>query len=390
MTSKHASAVCAAFATLGVTTLSVADGPALLLKLPTRAISGSTVPANGDLNPYGVAFVPAGFPSGGLLKPGDVIVANFNDGIGVNGTGNAQGTGTTIVKVNPNEANPNEPPTLFFEDASFPGFSTALGVLSKGFILVGHVPSKNGSGVCGEGGKGQEDGVGRGSLLVINKNGRLVQIVTSASLLDGPWDLQVEDFGSTANVFVSDALNGSVTRLDLRIAGDGDGDRDDHVIVERETRIASGYTHRCDQNAFIVGPTGVALDRAHDVLYVASTADNAIFAVPNAHCTGADGGNGRGRIAVKDDAHLHGPVGLIRAPNGDLISAQGDAVNPDDNHPSEIVEFSAAGEFLSELSVDATPGSAFGLALARTGPHSFRFAAVDDGLNVLDVWDFKD
>jgi hypothetical protein len=28
-------------------------------------IQASTVPANGDLNPYGVAFVPTGFPSGG-------------------------------------------------------------------------------------------------------------------------------------------------------------------------------------------------------------------------------------------------------------------------------------------------------------------------------------
>jgi hypothetical protein len=390
MWSNRPSVVFAGLATIGVSTFALADGPALLLKLPSAAISGSTVPLDGDLNPYGVAFVPPGFPTGGLIKPGDVIVSNFNDGIDANGGGNAQGTGTTIVKVNPNEANPNEPPTLFFQDASFPGFSTALGVLSKGFVIVGHVPSKDGSGVCTEGPKGQEEGVGHGSLLVINKRGRLVEIVTSAALLDGPWDLTVDDFGSTAAVFVSDALNGSVTRLDLRVEGDGDGDRGDRVAVERETRIASGYAHRCDEDAFIVGPTGLALDRAHDVLYVAATADNAIFAVPNAHGTGADGGNGRGRIAVKDDAHLHGPVGLIRAPNGDLISAQGDAVNPDDNHPSEIVEFSAAGEFLSEFSVDATPGSAFGLALVRTGPHAFRFAAVDDGLNVLDVWDFKD
>ena len=29
----------------------------------------TTIPANGDLNPYGVAFVPPGFPSGGTLQP---------------------------------------------------------------------------------------------------------------------------------------------------------------------------------------------------------------------------------------------------------------------------------------------------------------------------------
>jgi hypothetical protein len=44
-----------------------------------RILVSSTVPANGDLNPYGVAFVPPGFPAGGPLKPGDVLVSNFNN-----------------------------------------------------------------------------------------------------------------------------------------------------------------------------------------------------------------------------------------------------------------------------------------------------------------------
>jgi hypothetical protein len=41
-------------------------------------IISSTVPANGDLNPYGVAFVPPGFPKGGAIAPGDILVSNFN------------------------------------------------------------------------------------------------------------------------------------------------------------------------------------------------------------------------------------------------------------------------------------------------------------------------
>ena len=39
---------------------------------PTMVVS--TIPANGDSNPYGVAFVPENFVAGGLLNPGDVIV----------------------------------------------------------------------------------------------------------------------------------------------------------------------------------------------------------------------------------------------------------------------------------------------------------------------------
>src|SRR4029077_17870155 len=61
--------------------------------LPDQMIV-STVPPNGDLNPYGVAFVPQGFQSGnGPLRPGDILVSNFND------SDNLQGTGTTIVRV---------------------------------------------------------------------------------------------------------------------------------------------------------------------------------------------------------------------------------------------------------------------------------------------------
>ena len=47
--------------------------------LPFQTITVSTVPSNGDVNPYGVAFVPADFPAGGLLNPGDLLVSNFNN-----------------------------------------------------------------------------------------------------------------------------------------------------------------------------------------------------------------------------------------------------------------------------------------------------------------------
>jgi hypothetical protein len=52
----------------------------------------STVPANGDINPYGVAVVPQ--TTGALVK-GDILVSNFNN------AKNFQGTGTTIVAITP-------------------------------------------------------------------------------------------------------------------------------------------------------------------------------------------------------------------------------------------------------------------------------------------------
>jgi hypothetical protein len=333
--------------------------------------SGSTVPANGDVNPYGVAFVPHDFPSGGPLHPGDIIVSNFNNG------GNLQGTGTTIVKVNNGTA-----PTVFFQGPTGLGLTTALAALKGGFVLVGNVPSTDGSGMCAAE-SGPNQNVGQGSLLVIDKNGNLVTQLTSPSLLNGPWDLAVRDDGRRAKVFVSNALSGTVTRLDLRVIGDGDGDKKDAVVVERETQIASGYLHRCDPAAFVVGPTGVALDKERDILYVSSTGDNAIFAIPDASDRTSDAGTGK--PVVTDQAHLHGPLGLVLARNGDLISTQGDAVNPDPNQPSEVVEFTADGQFVSQFSVDPAPGGAFGVAL-RPLDDGFVFATVDDNTVVLDIW----
>jgi hypothetical protein len=53
---------------------------------------GSTVPHNGDVNPYGMAVVNQNW---GRLVAGNVLVSNFN------AASNAQGTGTTIVERHP-------------------------------------------------------------------------------------------------------------------------------------------------------------------------------------------------------------------------------------------------------------------------------------------------
>jgi hypothetical protein len=78
----------------------------------------------------------------------------------------------------------------------------------------------------------------------------------------------------------------------------------------------------------------------------------------------------------------------ILTSNGDLISTQGDAVNPNPKQPSEVVEFTDAGNFVAQLSVDPTTGSAFGIAM-RQLEDGFVFATVDDTTAVLDIWVVK-
>ena len=162
--------------------------------------------------------------------------------------------------------------------------------------------------------------------------------MTDSKLLDGPWDLTIDDDGTHAQVFVSNVLSGTVTRIDLVIPKHG------IPQVISETQIASGYEHNLDPTALVIGPTGLAFDEHTNTLYVASTGDNEIFAVHNAATTNRD--QGKGTLFVKDTVHLHGPLGLVLAPNGDLIAANGDApsVNPGGT-PNELVEFNSKGPF---------------------------------------------
>ncbi len=237
-------------------------------------------------------------------------------------------------------------------------------------MIVGNVPTTD----------GKTDTFGQGSLLILDSNGKVVETLSDIQLLDGPWDLAINDQDREVQVFVSNVLNGTVTRIDLDVPRNG------NPVVESMTRIASGYKHEPNDAALVVGPTGLAYDARRDILYVASTDDNAIFAIRDAGDTRED--HGMGKLIYSDPAHMHGPLGLVLAPNGDLIASQGDAVNADPNQPSELVEFTTKGKFVGQFSVDPGTGGAFGIAISSVDG-SLRFAAVDDNTNSLDLWTFS-
>jgi hypothetical protein len=325
-----------------------------------KVINSSTVPASGDVNPYGVAFVPAGFPAGASIAGGDVLVSNFNN------VSNIQGTGTTIVQFTPSgpPAVPGSATTFF--TSGLPGLSTALGVLRGGFVLVGNVPTTDGTFAT----------IGQGALQVIDRNGIWQQTWTDPVFLDGPWDLAIEDDGGHAKVFVANVLNGTVSRLDVAVDSSG-------VTLLDKTTIAWGYTVMPNAGAVVLGPTGLALDEASDTLYVASTADNAIFAIRDASHRKNAAKLGQ---LIFSDWHLRGPLALRFAPNGHLLTANGDAVNADATHPSEIVEFSIWGQFMREYNVDASEGGAFGIDTVPGERAPFNYAVIDDVTSNLSVY----
>jgi hypothetical protein len=68
-----------------------------------------------------------------------------------------------------------------------------------------------------------------------------------------------------------------------------------------------------------------------------------------------------------------------------LLTANGDAVNADLLHPSEIVEFTKSGQFIREYNVDSSQGGAFGIDAREGQDGDFNFAVVDDVTNNLSV-----
>jgi DNA-binding beta-propeller fold protein YncE len=339
-----------------------------------RLVVSSTMPGIGDMNPYGVAFVPKGFPSGGKIAAGDVLVANFNDNT------NTQGTGTTIVQLTPTgqiapAPAPVTPPALptgnavtFFTSAR-PGLTTALGVLRAGFVLVGNVPTPDGTAA----------NISQGALQVIDRHGTLLQTFSDQVFLVAPWDLAIDDDGALAHIFVSNVTTGTVSRTDVAVSAKG-------LYVLKQTIIAQGYTVQPNQAAVILGPTGLAFDERTGTLYVASTADNAIYAVPNADK--ATSPVTRGTL-VSSDPNLRGPLALKLAPNGHLLAANGDAVNADPFHPSEIVELTKTGQFVTSYNVDPAQGGAFGLDTVLSGESGFNYAAVNDINNTISVYHLR-
>jgi hypothetical protein len=336
----------------------------IVTSLPaTPSSSITTVPANGDVNPYGIAVVPAGFPRGGLLSPGQILVSNFND------KANVQGTGTTIVTVTPGQS-PTTAPVFFTSSA--PGLTLALGVLEKGYVIVGNVPTTDGT----------FGTIGAGSIQIINKSGVVVDTLTpTGNMLDGPWASAVVDHGGTAQLFISNVLSGTVDRINLKIVNHHGTQM---IDVGSTTEIGSGYLVQPNSAAVVVGPGGLAYDSKNGDLYVAATGNNEIFAIPHATKTNTD--IGTGTLVYSDPTHLFGPIGLAVAPDGDLLATNDDAVNTTTEAASQtsaLTEFTTTGTFVGQLSLSPVAGAAFGFVILTHGK-TVTVASVNDATNTVD------
>jgi hypothetical protein len=338
-----------------------AASPAFLASLHTVTTIGSTVPSNGDVNPYGLSVVAT---SAGALTAGDYLISNFN------AKSNNQGTGTTIV-----ELSPTGKLSLFetIKANKLPGacpggvgLTTALSILPGGYVVVGSLPTTNGKSATAQ----------YGCLIVLNNAGHPVETIAGNDI-QGPWDMTSVTHGSTTSLFVSNALNGGasagITTTDnstvLRIRlNTGAG----HVPkVQSEQVVANDIPWRNDKGALVIGPTGVALAK-NGTLYVADTLESRVIAIPHAMTrTSALADKG---ITLTAGGHLKQPLGLILAPNGDILTT-----NAGDGN---IVETTPSGHQIATAAGDAKTGagSLFGLAIT---PDRKGLLYVDDGFNTL-------
>lgn len=337
----------------------------------------STVPTNGDINPYGVFRVPR---TVGKLVRGNILISNFNN------SANLQGTGTTIVQISPTGEF-----SLFAQlDASaLPGpcpggvgLTTALVVLRSGWVIVGSLPTSDGTSATAQ----------AGCLLVLDSNGNVVETITDPQI-NGPWDMTVFDqtesngngVPTRAALLVNNVLNGTVAangslvnrgttlRINLKVVPGK------APAVESITAIGSGFLERTDPGALVIGPTGLALSKNNKTLYIADSLNNRIAAITDPLTRTTSAGTG---ATVSSSGALNDPLGLTLAINGNILTVNG--------NDGFLVETTPRGVQISATQLDDTPvpGSANGTGtlFGLTDVPGFGIVFVDDGSNTLNVF----
>jgi hypothetical protein len=323
----------------------------------------STIPGDGDVNPYGIATVPQ---TVGSLVRGDTLVSNFN------AVSNLQGTGTTIVQISPGGQQ-----SLFAQiTGPLPGkcpggvgLTTALTVLDGGFVVVGSLPVT-------EAGTGTPEA---GCLIVLNSVGSPIE-TWSGHNINGPWDLTAIQLPGFSELFVTNVLNGTVA-AGGEVAHGGTVVRLEVVdlpglspeLVGSQV-VGSGFAEQLNSSALVLGPTGVALGR-DGTLYVADTVNNRLASIPFAWVRTTPVANGG--LTLTSGGSLNGPLGMALAPNGDVITVNGGDGN--------AVETTSSGQQVATVQIDPAGlgGDLFGLTIA---PNGRGVLFVDDGDNTLKLF----
>ena len=350
-----------------------AEQPAAPAKPHTIDTISSTVPANGDINPYGVFRVSR---SVGRLNRGSILISNFNN------SANLQGTGTTLVQIAPDgtfslfaQIDPNNLPGPCPGGV---GLTTALVILRSGWVIVGSLPTADGTSNTAQ----------AGCLIVLDSNGNVVETIMD-SQINGPWDMTVFDetgeegnHASDATLFVTNVLNGT-------LAGGGQIVNQGTVLriaiavtpwsaptVKSIAVIGSGFPERTDPAALVIGPTGVTLSKNNKVLYVADSLNNRIAAITNPLTRQSSDHTGS---TISSGGNLNDPLGMTLAVNGNILTVNGNDGFLVETNPKGVPVFTT---LLDNTGNPPGAGALFGLIdVAGQGIYF-----VDDASNTLNLF----
>lgn len=336
----------------------------------TISVISSTVPSNGDVNPYGIVVVPS---TVGRLVQGDLLISNFNNG------SNFQGTGTTLVQISPtgsfHQFAKIDAATLPGPCPGGVGLTTGLVALRGGWVIVGSLPTSDGTSATAQ----------AGCLLVLDPEGKVTETIYG-NLINGPWDMTAQDRSNmdgsgSASLFVTNVLNGTVAAKGAVVKG-GTVVRVDLTLspsappfVEAETVIGSGFSERTDPAALVIGPTGVALSKDGFSLYVADSLNNRIAAIPLPLTRTSSAHTGK---TITKGGGLNDPLGMTIAPNGDILT-----VNGDDGFLIQTTQdgFQVSMNLLDNTGTPPGNGALFGLVSVGSGVYY-----VDDASNTLNLF----
>jgi hypothetical protein len=312
------------------------DSNKSILKLLTKSVViGSTVdPTNGDMGPRALSIAPC--KDCGVLKPGQLVVCNFENSSGT------PGSGTTIEYLNP-EAGSS--PTRFVQSNSIEGCDGDA---------VTSINAVYGAGLTS------------GDVVEFQNTEKAEKTYSGQPVADPFSDVDAlpKAAFSPEYIFVG-TTTGGIVSISGGFYGDGDA-----------LQVADGFAVSSGSGWSELAPSGLQYNRSNDALYIVDGANNTIVAFSHAsellekdEIVVEPGGKTFKCVnpsvtcatLVYSGAPLNAPVAATLLPNGNLVVAntQGTA--------NELVELTPAGKILDTKVVDtSSTQGVYGLRAAGT------------------------
>ncbi len=361
----------------------VASGTKSVLNDLRDVMVGSTVAANGDNNPYGIAVVPSNFvpTAGSLWQPGDIIVSDFN-----NASGTA-GAGSSIVRIR------NGVTTTISQGALYG--TAGLAFNANGAALwtsdIGPTPSANPSGdVSIILGNSNPTGSAVGSTAgsgTINNTTTASNAVTNS--FNGPWGEAFNGNGSAPAFFWSNINDGKI--YEISHLGQPFGSDLITLLGQVPWGPASAMASSSATN---LGPSAIVYSAKLGTLYVTDSYNNTLYGISGV-ATGAPVTK-----VIAQGGSLNSPIGVTINPiNGNLLIANGGV-----NTIVEINPMTGATVGSRNVAPSEPAGSLFGIQavtqsdgsvaiyylndtensvhelVTRESPGGYRFAGSDGGV----------